>query len=93
MRAVMMMTVLVEESPEQVTARLQRELAHVNEQCRTAHAMAMDWRQRCLAAEGRVQRLERKYRNLKRRKGLEHVDETGGDPEQADEAWPSPAVW
>jgi hypothetical protein len=59
------------ESPEQTIGRLERELAHVTEQCRTAHAMAMDWRQRSLTAEARVQRLERKYRNLKRRKRLQ----------------------
>jgi hypothetical protein len=84
---------LTTESPEQTIDHLTRELAHVSEQCRTAHAMAMDWRQRCLAAEAKVQRLEHKYRNLKRRKGLEHIDETGGDPDQADDAFSAPAVW
>jgi hypothetical protein len=81
------------ESPEQTIGRLERELAHIAEQCRTAHAMAMNWRQRCFTAEAKVQRLERKYRNLKRRKGLEHVDETGGDPDQGDEALSIPSVW
>jgi hypothetical protein len=80
-------------SLEQTIAHLTRELVHVNEQCRTAHAMAMDWRTRCLAAEARNQRLERKYRNLKRRKGLEHVDETGGETDRADEALSGAAVW
>jgi hypothetical protein len=61
--------------------RLRRELAHVNSQCQTAHAMAMDWRRRALAAEEQSRRLERKYHNLKKRKGLEHeadaLDENG----------------
>jgi hypothetical protein len=87
------MTGLDTETPDQIVARLQREIAHVTEQCRTAHAMAMDWRQRCLTAEARNQRLERKYRNLKRRKGLEHIDETGGAPDETDEASTLPAVW
>jgi hypothetical protein len=86
-------TVFAEETPDQIVASLQRELAHVIEQCRTAHAMAMDWRQRCLAAEARNQQLERKYLNLKRRKGLEHVADVGGRPDEADQAVPSPAVW
>jgi hypothetical protein len=73
------------ESPEQTIERLQREVAHVTDQCRTAHAMAMDWRQRCLDAGARCQRLERKYRNLKRRKGLEHVAEPEDATESADE--------
>jgi hypothetical protein len=87
------MMVLDTETPDQTIARLERDLAHVTEQCRTAHAMAMDWRTRCLVAEERNQRLERKYRNLKRRKGLEHVDETGGETDQADEAFSIPTVW
>jgi hypothetical protein len=55
--------------------RLRHEVWHVGEQCRVAHAMAMSWRQRALVAEEQSRRLERKYRNLKRRKGLEHEAE------------------
>jgi hypothetical protein len=76
----------------QEVERLQRELTHVNDQCRTAHAMAMDWRRRCLDAEARCQRLEQKYRNLKRRKGLEHVADAGDEDESADEELSMPSV-
>jgi hypothetical protein len=35
---------------------LQRELQHVPEQCQVAHAMAMHWRERALAAEAQLAR-------------------------------------
>jgi hypothetical protein len=66
------------------TKRLRRELEHVDAQCRTAHAMAMDWRRRALKAEEDCRRWERKYRNLKRRKGVEH--EADALDESEDEA-------
>jgi hypothetical protein len=56
-------------TPEQEVVRLRHELAHVNEQATVAHSMAMEWRQRARAAEEQCQRLERKYYNLKKRKG------------------------
>jgi hypothetical protein len=43
-------------------ARVQMELEHVNEQCEVAHRMAMHWRQRALAAEEQVRRLEQRIR-------------------------------
>jgi hypothetical protein len=52
--------------------RLRCEFVRVDEQSRVAHAMAMSWRQRALTAEEQSRRLERKYRNLKKRKGWEH---------------------
>jgi hypothetical protein len=64
--------------------RLQRELAHVDEQCRVAHALAMSFRQRALAAEEACRRWEQKYRNLKRRKGLEHEAEALDETQDVD---------
>jgi hypothetical protein len=52
--------------------RLKWELAHVNEQCQVAHAMAMSWRQRCQAAEEKCERLQRK---LDRRLGTRSTAE------------------
>jgi hypothetical protein len=84
---------LDEETQEQVIARMTRELAHISEQCQVAHTMAQDWRRRCLMAEAQHQRLERKYRNLRKRKGLEHeADELDETPHE-DEALSLPAVW
>jgi hypothetical protein len=74
------------ESPTQQIARLTRELAHVGEQCRLAHRMAMDWRQRALTAEEQSRRLQRKYYNLKRRKGLEHESDEPDEDLDWDEA-------
>jgi hypothetical protein len=87
-----MVLALTTESPGQMITRLEREVAHVTDQCRTAHAMAMDWRQRCLDAEARCQRLEQKYRNLRRRKGLEHVAEPDDATESADETQSLPSM-
>jgi hypothetical protein len=70
---------ILDQAAEDRSTDLRRELAHVNEQCPVAHAMRQDWRQRCLQAEEECRRWEAKYRNLKRRKGLEH------EPDEADE--------
>ena len=48
------------DTTEQTIARLIRELAHVTEQCRVAHAMAMDWKARAPVAETQVRRLQLK---------------------------------
>jgi hypothetical protein len=48
------------ETPELEIARLRRELAHANEQCRVAHAMAMDYRTKYRASEKERASLERK---------------------------------
>jgi hypothetical protein len=50
--------------------------------------MAMDWRLRALAAEELCRRFEQKYRNLKRRKGLEHEADALDETEHADAALP-----
>jgi capsule polysaccharide export protein KpsE/RkpR len=47
------------ETSAQTIARLQRELAHVQEQAQVAHAMAMSWKTRCLQAEAQVRRLQK----------------------------------
>jgi hypothetical protein len=49
-----------DEPQAQMIARLTRELTHVTEQCRVAHAMAMHWKARALVAEDHVRRLHRK---------------------------------
>jgi hypothetical protein len=74
------------ETLEVIVDRLRRELDHRDAQCKTAHAMAMDWRRRALTAEEQCRRLERKYRNLKRRKGLEHEADDLGESADEDEA-------
>jgi hypothetical protein len=66
--------------------RLRHEVWHVGEQCRVAHAMAISWRQRALTAAEQSQRLERKYRNLKKRKGLEHEADALDESADADAA-------
>jgi hypothetical protein len=64
------------DTPADDVSSLRRELEHVSQQAIVSHRMAMDWRRRALAAEEQCRRLERKYRNLKKREGLEHeVDE------------------
>jgi hypothetical protein len=60
------------DTPADEVSSLRRELDHRDAQCTTAHAMAMSWRQRALVAEEQSRRVERKYRHLKRRKGVEH---------------------
>jgi hypothetical protein len=66
---------LADESyPEQIE-RLSLELAHAQEQCRIAHAMAQDWKRRAQAAETQVERLERK---LQRRQAKEERRATHG---------------
>jgi hypothetical protein len=53
--------------------RLGRELAHVNEQCRVAHAMAMDYRTKYRACEKQRASLERKL-------GRRHVKQKPPEP-------------
>jgi hypothetical protein len=53
-------------------ADLRRELAHVDEQCRVAHAMAINYRDKYQASEKARASLERK---LARRRAKERTDE------------------
>ena len=73
--------------------RLRREIAHVNEQAVVAHHMAMDWRQRAMDAEEQYRRLERKYHNLKKRKGVEREADEPDESQDDDEALSLPQVW
>jgi hypothetical protein len=51
---------LSDEPAEQEVLRLRRELVHVQEQSRIAHGLAMTWKQRAVAAEEQVRRLQGK---------------------------------
>jgi hypothetical protein len=75
------------ETLAQTIDRLEREVAHVTEQARVSHAMAMTWRTRAKAAEEQCWRLDRRLQ----RKGATAPPEplTGED---ADEALSVPSV-
>ena len=78
------MTVQMEpETLEVIIDRLRRELDHRDAQCKTAHAMAMDWRRRALTAEEQGRRLRAKYDRLRQRKGVTDAADTEEDPEDA----------
>jgi hypothetical protein len=67
------------ETSEQTIARLQRELAHRNSQCQTAHSMAMDWKTRCLKAEEQCRRLQKKLDRQHRASTPKGVKRAMGD--------------
>jgi hypothetical protein len=71
---------------------LRRELAHVSEQCRVAHSMAMEWRQRCLASEEHCRRLQKKLDRKRDHKNA-GTDTSTEEDIQTDEALSLPAVW
>jgi hypothetical protein len=48
------------QTPDQIIASLTLELAHVSEQCRMAHRMALAWKARCLTCEAELRRLEKR---------------------------------
>jgi hypothetical protein len=48
------------DTPCDELASLRRELAHVSEQCSITHTMAVNWKQRALAAEKQCEQLQQK---------------------------------
>jgi hypothetical protein len=72
------------ETPEQMIARLERELAHVQEQARVTWASAQTWKQRALAAEEQVRRLQHK---LDRRQAKHEGPEANGHTDDALDAF------
>jgi hypothetical protein len=62
---------LESETPAEEIGRLRREVEHINQQLQVKHLMSVDWRVRALTAEEHCRRLERKYQNLRKRKGIE----------------------
>jgi hypothetical protein len=81
---------MADEVPAQTIARLQRELAHVSEQARVSHAMAMRWRGRALAAEAQCRRLQHR---LQRKEAKEAPtpellpDESGAEALSLSDVW------
>jgi hypothetical protein len=66
------------DTPSLEIARLRRELAHVHEQCRVAHALAMDYRAKYRACEKERASLERKLgRKRAKQKSPEPKRRTG----------------
>lgn len=55
------------DSLEHQIARLERELAHVQEQATVAHTMAMSWKARCLEAEKARDSLAHKLETARRK--------------------------
>jgi hypothetical protein len=73
------MPLLDPESPEHLIARLERELAYVNDQCRTAHRMAMGWKARYLACESERSRLEKELTPKRAEAAQQRLEEKMGN--------------
>jgi hypothetical protein len=56
-------------------ASLQRELAHVNEQCQVAHTMAMAWKRKYQLCEEARARLERRLTPKEQRRAQRRYEE------------------
>jgi hypothetical protein len=70
-----MMLSLDPETPEQAVARLTLELQHVDEQCRTAHAIAQGWKARYLACESERARLEKELTPKRAEAAQQRIEE------------------
>lgn len=87
------MKLSLEETPAQELARLRLEYDHLDQQCRTAHQMGQDWRERALKAETALERLQRKYDRLRAKYELPQVKKVKPiDPADQALAWEMEAV-